>query len=464
MKAQPHFKNFSAIALTPQLQQAIRLLQLSREELDQEIQALLKDNIMLENEEFNTQEFNGAVETTIASMDENLHFDSVDQPITIQSTSDYFDPITPEFYFGLESPLHSHLIWQLQTVAFSEKERITAFAIIDAIDERGFLTSDLSQIHETLVPWFPDISIEEIETMLKYIQQFEPAGVAARDLKECLLLQLKQLPSNTKRLSEAIKIVENSFDALIKNHYRQIQLQCRLSSDALHQALILLHTLNFYPGNSMSETYMSVIIPDVILQKIQDKWLTHINENALPHLCINHQYADLIAHQRKANAQVRHLKQQLQEAKWFLKSLESRNETLLLVADFIAKYQKDFFESGEQFMKPLKLQSIAEALGLHESTVSRITMNKFIATPRGIFPMKYFFSSHLAFSNGDECSSTVVRARIKKMVHEENPRKPYSDQHISDILKSEGIQVARRTVAKYREALNIPSAHARKIV
>lgn len=478
MKSTYQLKNSPSIALTPQLQQAIRLLQLSQEELDQEIQTFLKNNIMLEAEEFNqntesmeSQENKEDEITTINnlysknSFDENLHFDSIEQPLTIQSTADYFDPITPEFYFGLESPLHSHLVWQLQASNLSDKERLIAFALIDAIDERGFLTSSISQIQDTLASWFKDITTEEIETVLTFIQQFEPAGVAARNLKECLLLQLKQMPTNTPHLNKAINLVENHFDLLTQHHYRQIQLKCHFSRDVLHEILMLLRKLNFYPGNILSEKYASItIIPDVILKKVQDKWEIHINENALPHLYINQQYADLINNQRKATSDVRYLKQQLQEAKWFLKSLQSRNETLLQVANFIANFQKDFFEMGEQFMKPLKLQSIAENLGLHESTISRITMNKFIATPCGVLPLKFFFSSHLSSENGDDYSSVAVRARIKKIVQEENPEKPYSDQKISDILKREGIQVARRTIAKYRESLNIPSAHDRKLI
>jgi RNA polymerase sigma-54 factor len=337
-------------------------------------------------------------------------------------------------------------------------------AILDAIDERGYLTVSLDDILAAVAdPSAPNaVEIDEIEAVLHRIQQFDPPGVAARDLRECLLIQLRQLPEATPSRSDAIVIVRDHIDLLGNRDFANLMRKLKLTENGLKAAIRLIQTLNPHPGGSIdavSET--EYVTPDVIVRRRHNRWTVELNPDATPKLRINTNYAALIR-RADSSADNAYLRNHLQEARWFLKSLQSRNETLLKVASCIVEHQREFLEHGPEAMKPMVLRDIAEEVGMHESTISRVTTQKFMHTPRGIFELKYFFSSHVGVAGGGEASSTAIRAMIKKLVSQENPRKPLSDNKIADLLLEQGIEVARRTIAKYRESLNISPSHERK--
>jgi RNA polymerase sigma-54 factor len=342
---------------------------------------------------------------------------------------------------------------------------MVAMALIDAVDPDGYLRTDVDEVLEHFTrsepQLFADAEPEEIETVLHRLQQFDPPGVCARDLSECLQIQLRQLPENTPMLKEALRLVRDHLGLLGNHDYRTLMRRMRLKEEALQQIISLIQSLNPKPGTSISSEQSEYVIPDVVVRKVQGQWNVSLNSEASPKLRINTDYADLI---RRADnsADNTYLKNHLQEARWFLKSLLSRNETLLKVATEIVARQIDFFEEGEEGMKPMVLHDIAEAVEMHESTISRVTTQKYMHTPRGIFELKYFFSSHVSTSDGGAASSTAIRALIKKLISAENTAKPLSDNKIADLLKEQGFNVARRTVAKYREAMNIPPSNERK--
>ena len=297
--------------------------------------------------------------------------------------------------------------------------------------------------------------------MLKRIQQFDPPGVAARDLRECMLIQLNQMPDDTDWLREARAVVTDHLDLLAAHDIAALIRKTRLDDEALRAAIALIRTLNPRPGSAIANTETEYVVPDVLVRRERDKWVVELNPETAPRVRINAQYANLIRRADTGDANT-YLRDNLQEARWFLKSLISRNETLLKVATKIVEHQRGFLEYGEEAMKPLVLHDIAEAVEMHESTISRVTTRKYMHTPRGIFELKYFFSSHVGTSTGGEVSSTAIRALIKKLTAEENPRKPLSDSKITAILRSQKINVARRTVAKYRELLSIRPSNERK--
>ncbi|MBP0048796.1 RNA polymerase factor sigma-54 [Marinobacterium sp. AK62] len=496
MKQSLQLKIGQQLTMTPQLQQAIRLLQLSSLDLQQEIQEALDSNPLLEaDEEHDTgaeaeadsRESASSNETSENASDQDDNW-SDDQPddhwneqipaelTTDSSWDDTFqhqpapaptrdDDWTPGDNDTVEDSLQDHLLWQLNLTPMSDDDYQIALAIIDSVDNDGYLTTStedlLEHFQQQQPDTFGDAELAEIEAVLHRLQQFDPTGVCARNLNECLQLQLQQLPEDTPLRNTAIRLVRDHLNLLGSHDYRTLMRRMRLKETDLQQVITLIQSLNPKPGGIISPDAAQYVIPDVIVRKQHGQWNVSLNQEASPKLKINSQYAEMV---RRADnsADNTYLKNHLQEARWFLKSLASRNETLLKVATEIVARQIDFFEEGEEGMKPMVLHDIAEAVDMHESTISRVTTQKFMHTPRGIFELKYFFSSHVGTSDGGAASSTAIRALIKKLVSGENAAKPLSDNKIAQLLKEQGINVARRTVAKYREAMNIPPSNERK--
>ena len=554
MKPTLQLKIGQHLTMTPQLQQAIRLLQLSSLDLQSEVQEALDANPMLEvddnpesdagnndkeksekaekdskEDSYSEQviDFSAGGDTSAnsdlqsksnedASVDLSNHQDMPDDLPVDSNWDDVYQETsyTPASRGGedddydlegrnsAQETLYDQLIWQLNLTPMSPMDNAIAIAIIESIDERGYLTTSVEDIRESLLAqseivedlfrnqdeallalgidpkealtggdedqpeadpdadWH-DISVEEVNAVLHRIQQFDPPGVGARDLRECLLIQLEQLPQDTLYREEARKVVGQFIEQLGSRDFTSIMRKGKLSESQLKEAIKLIQTLNPYPGSHVDADRTEYVVPDVIVTKDKGRWKVELNPEATPRLKVNHSYASLIQ-RADSSSDNTFLKNNLQEARWFIKSLMSRNETLLKVATRIVEYQIEFFEQGEEAMKPLVLHDIAEAVEMHESTISRVTTQKYMHTPRGIFELKYFFSSHVSTGSGGECSSTAIRAMIKKLIASEEPKKPLSDSKIAKLLEEQDIKVARRTIAKYREAMNIPPSNERK--
>ncbi len=469
--------------MTPQLQQAIRLLQLSSLDLQAEVQAILDSNLMLERTD-EPQDLPVQPETLAAqaaadssaeteidaatdTLPDDLPVDSAWEDIyepadgaTSYSRGEEEEGDLYERYAGAGESLRDYLYWQMRLTPFSDRELALATAIIDAINEAGYLTLSLEEICQGLPDEFA-VTPDEAEAVLKQVQHFDPQGVGARGPAECLLLQLEALPVDTPWLAEARRLVEQHLELLADRDFNGLMRRLKVSREALQGIVSLIQSLNPHPGERLSTAAPQYIVPDVLVYRSRNTWRVELNLENTPKLRINARYAAL-ARQASQNGDAVYLKNHLQEARWFLKSLQNRNETLLKVATCIVERQREFLERGDESMKPLILRDVAEALSLHESTISRVTTQKFMHTPRGIYELKYFFSSHVGTSDGGECSSTAIRAMIRKLIQAENPEKPLSDSRLAERLSAEGIQVARRTVAKYREAMAIPSSSDRK--
>ncbi|MBU2710076.1 RNA polymerase factor sigma-54 [Zooshikella harenae] len=514
MKPSLVLKMGQQLTMTPQLQQAIKLLQLSTLDLQQEIQQALDSNPLLEliedasdtsvsgetAESTDEQQVDITEETSPSSNGDGSSIEATNSPSQEQDSDssesvyedqwaeqipselsvdtawdDVYEPILPttgssssnsdeEFDYTARNStaetIQTHLHWQLNLTPLSDNDRLIAIAIIDAVDESGYLTCTLEDIQESFDPEL-EIELDEVVAVHRLLKQFDPVGVAARDLKECLFTQLTQLSANTPFLEEA-KLITQKYLHLLGNHdYNQLMRKAKLKEEQLKQAILLIQSLNPRPGSVIQDENSEYIVPDVIVQKRNDRWSVELNSDATPRLRINASYASLVK-RADSSSDNTYIKNHLQEARWFIKSLQSRNETLMRVASCIVEHQKGFLEYGEEAMKPLVLHDIAEAVGMHESTISRVTTQKYMHTPRGIFELKYFFSSHVSTSSGGECSSTAIRAIIKKLIAVENARKPLSDSKIAKLLEEQGIKVARRTIAKYRESLSIPPSNERK--
>ncbi|MEQ4674953.1 RNA polymerase factor sigma-54 [Providencia vermicola] len=477
MKQSLQLRVSQQLAMTPQLQQAIRLLQLSTLELQQEIQLALETNPLLEQEELGSETDSiDSLDTTDSSeldtkdalenndMPEELPLDADWDEIYTAGTpsgtsNDYSFDELPVYQGETTQTLQDYLIWQSDLTPFTDTDRAIATAIIDSIDDSGYLTTTISDIHEGIDN--PEISLEEVIAVLKRIQHFDPLGVAAQDLKECLLIQLSLYPKETEGLQEAKLIITNHIDLLANRDFRQLGKLTRLKEDALKTAIDLILALNPKPGQSINTGESEYVIPDVLVKKIAGHWQVELNTDSIPKLSINNHYASM-ANSSASDDDTQYIRSHLQDAKWLIKSLESRHETLLKVATCIVEQQQEFFELGEEHMKPMILADIAYQVDMHESTISRVTTQKFLHSPRGIFELKYFFSSHVSTDTGGEASSTAIRALVKKLVAAENPAKPLSDSKLTSMLAEQGIQVARRTVAKYRESLSIPPSNQRK--
>lgn len=491
MKQGLQLKLGQSLTMTPQLQQAIRLLQLSTLDLQQEIQQALQENPMLEVDEEVTEGDGDRNDTATEQSNEGL----LDNPELSANASDPsadsdFEPTMPDdlpvdtqwedilpssapapmgeagedFDFdsrnGAGESLNDHLLWQLNLTRLSEKDQIIALAIIDATDSNGRLNSSVDELLELFPPEL-DIEDDEIVAVLHALQQFEPVGVFARDLQECLLLQLRQLPAATPWLEQARILINRHINQLSNGDFAQIMRRMKLPEDDLRSVLQLVQSLDPFPGKQIGDDDTEYVVPDVFVSKKEGRWVVELNPDTAPRLRINSHYAGLIK-RADSSADNSYLRDNLQEARWFLKSLQSRNETMMKVASEIVRRQRNFLEYGDEAMKPLVLHDIAEAVEMHESTISRVTTRKYMHTPRGIFELKYFFSSHVATSSGGACSSTAIRALIKKLIAAENARKPLSDSKLAQLLEEQGIQVARRTIAKYRDSLMIPPSNERK--
>ena len=350
-------------------------------------------------------------------------------------------------------------MWQVELTPFSDTDRAIATSIVDAVDETGYLTVPLEDILESIGD--EEIDIDEVEAVLKRIQRFDPVGVAAKDLRDCLLIQLSQFDKTTPWLEEARLIISDHLDLLANHDFRTLMRVTRLKEDVLKEAVNLIQSLDPRPGQSIQTGEPEYVIPDVLVRKHNGHWTVELNSDSIPRLQINQHYASMCNNARN-DGDSQFIRSNLQDAKWLIKSLESRNDTLLRVSRCIVEQQQAFFEQGEEYMKPMVLADIAQAVEMHESTISRVTTQKYLHSPRGIFELKYFFSSHVNTEGGGEASSTAIRALVKKLIAAENPAKPLSDSKLTSLLSEQGIMGARRTVAKYRESLSIPPSNQRK--
>lgn len=489
MKAGLELRLGQSLAMTPQLQQSIRLLQLSTLELSLEIQQALDSNPLLEQSEEEQEETESNDESAEKAQDpgatagEELLDDRADKPaddnlVVDASWDDYYesdgstalsapasgdndyDPFATQSTG--EDSLHDHLLSQIHLASLSDTDRHIAATLIESIEPSGYLRESLQDIVTLLQEDLPGIDADEVEATLHYIQQLDPLGVGARSLAECLIIQIDKRHADDPAAADARALLESDMlEAVARRDLAQVTRTLGINREALEAALRLIQALDPRPGLGIGDTAADYIKPDVIVTHREDGWHVDLNPEIAPRLRVNQTYASLIDRSSRG-PDATYIRNHLQEARWFIKSLRSRNESLLNVAREIVRRQIAFFEQGEIAMKPMVLREIAEALELHESTVSRVTTQKYMLTPRGVFEFKYFFSSHVGTSDGGECSATAIRARIKKLVEEENPRKPLSDSKIATMLGEEGIDVARRTIAKYREAMGIASSTDRK--
>ncbi len=477
MKPSLQLKIGQSLTMTPQLQQAIRLLQLPVMELQTQIQDALESNVMLEAVEDETTEVKAleqsepiaekAPETdTDATVEEPTYEETWDKQITA-AESNYNSsggeaPIQQDFIDHSGQTLHEHLLWQLELENFTETEAAIGRAIIDAINDDGYLIDDFDTIRETLAVERGGTAInattDDIERVLKKIQKLDPAGVAARSLSECLDLQLQQLSDDTDERELARELVANHLELLADRQYAALRRRLKVDEESLEIAAALVRSLHPRPGSTVNTVPPAYIVPDVHVKKQDGHWVIELNTGTTPSLRVNQIYASQLAR----GAEHSTLRGQLQEARWLVRSLEIRNETLFRVASCIVARQQAFLESGDEGMSPMILRDVAEELDMHESTISRVTTNKYMRTPRGIFEFRYFFSSHIGTTDGNELSSVAIRAKIRKLINEEETKKPLSDSKIAKSLQDEGINVARRTVAKYRESMNIPASSERK--
>ncbi len=495
MKQTLQFRLGQNLTMTPQLQQAIRLLQLSTLELNTEIQDALDSNMMLEIGEESEADTNadkevadngndgeavetGSSETVTEPLQNEATAETLPDELPVDSTwDDIYDSVLPassntassynaddqpEVYTAGSESLQEHLRWQIKMTPFSETDAAIAEVLVDEINDDGFLQASLQDITATINEDNSfEVETDEVEAVLRQIHNFEPAGVGARNLQESLSIQLHRQPDDTDLREYAIKLVDDYFDLLANREYPQLMRKMKLSEDDLRDVIQLIQSMNPRPGGQITANQPEYIIPDVTVKKVNGKWKVELNADATPKLRINNTYASMIKDVKNSEDN-QSMKNHLQEARWFIKSLVSRNETLLKVARCIVERQQDFLEHGEEAMKALVLHDVAEEVDMHESTISRVTTKKYMHTPRGIFELKYFFSSHVSTSSGGECSATAIRALIKKLIAAETPKKPLSDNKIASILEEQGINVARRTVAKYRESLAIPPSNERK--
>ncbi|OCQ20250.1 RNA polymerase factor sigma-54 [Pseudoalteromonas luteoviolacea] len=487
------------LTMTPQLQQAIRLLQLSTLDLQQEIQEALDSNPLLEVEENEAESFDNGLnktneqqstEKTDSNIDDSietpsseyeqdtdtaLNKETLSDEMAMDVTWDEYISAAPvsssgpmpedeSIYQGKTTEsLQEYLMWQLELTPFSATDRLIALSIVEGVDDSGILTVACEDIVESLNVDNDQepIELDEVEAVLKRIQLFDPVGIAARSLQECLIVQLNQFAADTPWLTETKHVIEEYIDLLANRDYRTIMKKTKLKEPELKEVMTLIHSLNPKPAASIVQEEADYVIPDVSVKKVKGRWVVELNPDSMPKIRVNDHYAAM-SRSVKSSSDSQFIRSHLQEAKWFIKSLESRNETLLKVTNCIVQQQQAFFEHGPEAMRPMVLNDVAEMVDMHESTISRVTTQKYMHTPRGIYELKYFFSSHVSTENGGECSSTAIRALIKKLIAAENSAKPLSDSKIADVLADQGIKVARRTIAKYRESLAIPPSNQRK--
>ena len=473
LKPSLQLKLGQTLTMTPQLQQAIRLLQLPALELQAHIRELLESNVMLEPVEegegtgiFEAPEMpqtaapaeavpERQTENTVEVVDEGWGEQSVGTSETPWQGDD--DDRQQEFADDAGQSLQDHLVWQLEMAKLEPRELGIARAIADAVSEDGYLTETLEEIQKTLQPEIV-ADLPEIEKVLGFVQSLDPPGVAARSVGECIELQLRQLDPETPGLELAVQIARHHLELVADRELSLLRRELRATDDELAAAIALVKACHPRPGATVSSGSAEYVVPDVFVRRTDHGWAVEINAATLPRVRLNQGYASLIGR----NASHASMRAQLQEARWLLKSLEIRNETLMKVARSIVERQTAFLEAGEEHMRPMILKDIAEAVSMHESTISRVTSGKYMHTPRGVFELRYFFSSQVEGADGSGTSSTAIRAKIKKLVKEENGETPLSDGRIAELLSGEGIPVARRTVAKYREAMGIAPSNERR--
>lgn len=471
MKPSLQLKLSQHLALTPQLQQSIKLLQLSTLELEQELEQYLLENPLLEREDEayapappepaapaagdGEQKAEEAEPAAPSSGEEESWLGETEGSYANSSGS--FDDDDNDFQDvqAATTSLREHLSWQLGLMGLPARDRTLVQCLIEALDDDGYLTQSLEDLAESLPPEL-EIDPDELQIALRHLQNFDPTGVGARSAQECLVLQLKALPADDTQVL-ALRIVNDHLDLLAGRDFAKLKKFVECDDEQLRAAQFLIRSLNPRPGASYAALDARYITPDVVVRKVRGQWTVNINSDAYPRLRINSLYAQILSRQRGSG-----LSGQLQEARWLIKNVQQRFDTILRVAQAIVDRQRQFFDHGEVAMRPLVLREIADILGLHESTVSRVTTQKYMATPRGIFELKYFFGSHVATEAGGACSATAIRALIKQLVGAENAKKPLSDSQIADLLGQQGIVVARRTIAKYRESLGIPPVKLRK--
>ena len=483
MKQTLQLKLSQHLTLTPQLQQSIRLLQLSTLELNQEIERFLQENPLLERDEGAdddgpappaagplTPEYTSTTTTSTSSEKEDDGNRSEIPEVDAEWRDDgagayggHDDGEDSEFpQLAADSPsLREHLLWQINLLQCPDRDKRIVAMLVDTLDDDGYMTQDLEEL-AAMFPAEMELEPSELAIALAHLQHLEPPGIAARSLSECLSLQLEALPKDTPFRADALTTVRNHLDLLAARDFAKLKKLLRCTDDILRGIQGLIISLNPRPGAEFSKNETRYIVPDVVVKKVKGLWRASLNPDAMPRLRINRMYADILHRNRDASLQ--QLSGQLQEAKWLIKNVQQRFETILRVSQAIVDRQRHFFEHGEVAMRPLVLREIADTLGLHESTVSRVTTQKFMLTTRGIFELKYFFGSHVTTETGGACSATAIRALIKQLVAEEDSRKPLSDSQISEILGKQGIVVARRTIAKYRESLQILPVNLRKSI
>ena len=487
MKQSLQFKLSQQLTLTPQLRQSIRLLQLSTLELDQEIETYLRDNPLLEREEGSgplaalipAGMVNSTFGTETPYSEKNAGDDQASNAATSDADFADFAGYANSGSSGASATrdnedddgdwrqqaggaptLREHLLSQLALLKLSDRDRVLAGLLVESLDDDGYLTQSLEELLE-LMPAELDIEAEEILTTLRHVQHLDPAGVGARNVSECLALQVKALPEATPYRERALDIVARHLDLLATKDFVKLKRELKCDDAGLRAAHKLIINLNPKPGREFGQADVRYIIPDVNVNKIKGLWIVALNHEAMPKLRVNQLYANILS---RARGSSQGLSEQLQEARWLIKNIAQRFDTIVRVSQAIVDRQRNFFEHGAIAMRPLVLREIADTLGLHESTVSRVTTNKFMRSPGGIFELKFFFSSHVGTDAGGAASSTAIRELIKHLIECENTRKPLSDAKIAALLAAQGMVVARRTVAKYRESMHILAASLRKSI
>ncbi len=482
MKPTLQLKLSQHLTLTPQLQQSIKLLQLSTIELNQEIERFLLENPMLERDDGEVGGLSaapadhaapGATETSAADGSDAARDDAPEQdPARYDEAGEWLsaagsgsrrndddDEADFQEFHAAATSLRDHLDQQVALSPLSDRDRALVRFVIEALDDDGYLNQSL----EELLPLLPealDFDLDDLNIALRHVQNLEPAGVGARSVQECLSLQLRALPAGATR-DLALKIVEHHLALLAERNFVKLKRLLSCDDEALRAAHALICRLDPHPGSRYAAQETRYIIPDVVVRKLHGQWTVSLNPEAVPKLRVNALYAQILQQHRGNGGG---LSSQLQEARWLIKNVQQRFDTILRVAQAIVDQQRQFFDHGEVAMRPLTLREIADQLGLHESTVSRVTTQKFMATPRGVFELKYFFGSHVSTDTGGAASSTAIRALIRQLVDAEDRKKPLSDAKIAELLGQQGIVVARRTIAKYRESLNIPPVSLRKTI
>lgn len=462
------------LALAPQLQQAIRLLQLNRIELRDYVQELVDANPLLDHEdgidggsdspdEISLDSDVGKAEAEQDNYPEDYESDSwegesgQEQWAETSNWTDEFSERQIEDTSG--SSLRDHLLSQIAMAHFSERDAAIASAIVYALDDDGFLVDEIEDIRNSLLPELV-VDIDEVLAVLRRVQRLEPIGVASRTPAECIIIQLRAQPTGTKGVDLAIRLSRDHLNLIAANDYEQMLKETGASSEALKESLELIRSLEPRPGARFDNRVDEYLVPDVYVRQDGDDWITTLSPDSNPRLCLNKHYVALL--RKSGGKDAEYLQGRLQEARWLLSSLELRNNTLLKVSQNIVDRQRQFLLDGEIAMQPLILKEVSEAVGVHESTVSRATTRKYMLTPRGIFELKFFFSSHVKTVNGGQVSATSTKARIQILIDKEPTKQPLSDQEISELLLETGICAARRTVAKYRESLGIGSSSDRR--